>query len=258
MTYESLRGRSALVTGAASGNGLATSRRLEAEGVTVAYVDINAAALEKVDAGKGAVKLVADISTEDGTQRLAEEFAARFEELDVLVNNAGIVRFSHFESLPLDEWEQVMRVNVTGALLVTQQFTPLLRRTAARRGDAATASVVNITSLEATRVVSRVGHPQVHYNASKGALKMLTKALALELAPSNIRVNAVAPGFVVTPFTAESLADPAVVSWALERIPLKRLAMPEDVAAAVAFLASEESSYMTGAELAVDGGWSAQ
>jgi NAD(P)-dependent dehydrogenase (short-subunit alcohol dehydrogenase family) len=87
---------------------------------------------------------------------------------------------------------------------------------------------------------------------------MLTKALALELAPSNIRVNAVAPGFVVTPFTAESLADPAVVSWALERIPLKRLAMPEDVAAAVAFLASEESSYMTGAELAVDGGWSAQ
>ena len=257
LTYDSLQGRSAFVTGAASGNGLAIARRLEREGVRVAYVDIDGDGLDGLEVAEGSVKMVADIADPDGAQTAVHAAGEAFGSVNILVNNAGIVRFSPFDDLPVSEWHDVMNVNATGPLLVTQAAAPLLRQSVTDQGsDSMTAAVINITSIEAELVISRSGHPQVHYNASKGALKMLSAALALELAESRVRVNAIAPGYVVTPFTAESLAEPEIRAWALDRIPLGRFAAPDDVANAAAFLSSEESSYITGTTITVDGGWS--
>ena len=160
-----------------------------------------------------------------------------------------------FEALSVEEWDEVFRVNSTGPFIVSKAAAPLLARTAAECGKGATSAIVNITSVEAHIVVSSSGHPQIHYNASKGALLQLTRALAVECAANRIRVNAVAPGFINTPFTAKILANPDIESWILERTPLGRVGRPEDVASAVAFLAGNEASWITGTTLFVDGGW---
>jgi NAD(P)-dependent dehydrogenase (short-subunit alcohol dehydrogenase family) len=138
---------------------------------------------------------------------------------------------------------------------MSQAALPLLRAGAAAAGATATSAIVNITSVEAHIVISSSGHPQVHYNASKGALLQLTRALAAECAADRVRVNAVAPGFIETPFTSPVLGKPEVLAWLLERTPLGRVGQPEDVANAVSFLGSEKASWVTGATLFVDGGW---
>jgi NAD(P)-dependent dehydrogenase (short-subunit alcohol dehydrogenase family) len=178
-----------------------------------------------------------------------------FGRLDVLVNNAGIVRPTNFAELSREEWDEVFAVNSTGPFLMSQAAMPLLRAGAEARGEKATSSIVNITSVEAHIVISSSGHPQVHYNASKGALLQLTRALAVECAADRVRVNAVAPGFIETPFTREVLGNPKVKNWLLERTPLGRVGQPADVANAVSFLGSEKASWVTGTTLLVDGGW---
>lgn len=146
-------------------------------------------------------------------------------------------------------------VNSTGPFLMSQAAMPLLRKGAAARGPQGTSAIVNITSVEAHIVISSSGHPQVHYNASKGALLQLTRALAVECAPDRVRVNAVAPGFTETPFTRSVLGNPDVKNWLLERTPMGCIGKPEDIANAVAFLGSEKASWITGTTLFVDGGW---
>jgi NAD(P)-dependent dehydrogenase (short-subunit alcohol dehydrogenase family) len=247
-----LEGRFAAVTGAASGNGRAIAEKLLADGATLAAIDLNADALAAVFGDRPDVLQVqANVADEDSLKAGFAQIAEAFGRLDVLVNNAGIVKFGTFEELSRAEWDQVFAVNSTGPFLVSREAFPLLRA-----GDGAhTRSIVNITSVEAHIVISSSGHPQIHYNASKGALLQLTRALAVEAAPAGIRVNAVAPGFIETPFTAEALGKEEVRNWLLERTPMGRIGKPEDVANGVAFLASDEASWVTGTTLFVDGGW---
>lgn len=248
-------GQIALVTGAASGNGQAIAEKLLAEGAQVALVDVNADALDKVCAPyENALPVVADVTELDSMLEAVRRTEEAFGGLDVLVNNAGIVRGSAFDDLEPSEWEEVFRVNSTGPFLASKAAVPAIRRTLDRK-PGSTGAVVNITSVEAHIVISSSGHPQIHYNASKGALLMFTKGLAIEAASSGIRVNAVAPGFIETPFTSKVLANPEVRQWLLDRTPMGRIGRPEDVANAVSFLASESASFVTGTTLLVDGGW---
>lgn len=249
-------GKIAAVTGAASGNGLAIAEKLLKEGATVVALDRDEAALERLVAQHPEmVPVVMDVANEASVHSGMAEIDAKFGRLDTLVNNAGIVKGSNFDDLGVAEWDQVFAVNSTGPFLVSQSARPLLEKGAAARGDDSTSAIVNITSVEAHIVIASSGHPQVHYNASKGALLMFTKALAIETAASKIRVNAVAPGFIETPFTKSVLENQEAVKFLLDRTPLGRIGRPSDVANAVAFLASDEASWVTGTTIHVDGGW---
>lgn len=247
-----LQGRIAAVTGAASGNGLAIAEKLLAEGATVAALDMNADALCQAFADRPEVlQIEANVKDEESIASGMNAIESEYGQLDVLVNNAGIVKQSTFEELSREEWDQVFAVNSTGPYLVSKHAHPLLKK---GNGEH-TRAIVNITSVEAHIVISSSGHPQIHYNASKGALLQLTRALAVETATSNVRVNAVAPGFIETPFTKEALASEEVRDWLLERTPMGRIGKPTDVANGVAFLASDEASWITGTTLFIDGGW---
>jgi NAD(P)-dependent dehydrogenase (short-subunit alcohol dehydrogenase family) len=249
-------GTHALVTGAGSGNGQAIAETLLAEGATVVLLDVVAEGIEKIAAQHPKARAVtADVTAPESVAAAMRTVEHEYGRLDLLVNNAGIVRGSTFSDLPLAEWDEVFAVNSTGPFLVSQAAAPLLRSGAQARGADATSAIVNITSVEAHIVISSSGHPQVHYNASKGALLQLTRALAVECAADRIRVNAVAPGFIETPFTREVLGNPDVHAWLMERTPLGRVGQPEDVANAVSFLGSEKASWVTGTTLFVDGGW---
>lgn len=249
-------GKFAAVTGAGSGNGKAIAETLLEEGATVALLDIAPESLaELTDKYPQAVAVTANVADQDSVRVAFDDIAERFGRLDILVNNAGIVRSSNFEDLSVGEWDEVFAVNSTGPFLVSQAAMPLLKAGAEARGEKATSAIVNITSVEAHIVISSSGHPQVHYNASKGALLQLTRALAVESAAARVRVNAVAPGFIETPFTRSVLGNPDVVSWLLERTPMGRVGQPEDVANAVSFLSSDKASWVTGTTLMVDGGW---
>ncbi|RZT07715.1 glucose 1-dehydrogenase/3-oxoacyl-[acyl-carrier protein] reductase [Mycobacterium sp. BK558] len=253
---QSYKGLVAAVTGAGSGNGKAIAETLLAEGAAVALLDIAPDSLQDTTSRfDKAFAVQADVADAESVTAAVAEIADKFEHLDLLVNNAGIVRSSNFSELPLDEWNQVFAVNSTGPFLMSQAAMPLLRTGAAARGQDATSAIVNITSVEAHIVISSSGHPQVHYNASKGALLQLTRALAVECASDRVRVNAVAPGFIETPFTTKVLGNVEVKNWLLERTPMGRIGRPEDVANAVAFLGSEKASWVTGTTLFVDGGW---
>lgn len=249
-------GRFAAVTGAGSGNGKAIAETLLAEGARVAVLDIAPDSLKELTSEHaGAFPVTVDVANQGSVRDAIGAIEQEFGRLDVLVNNAGIVRSSNFEDLPLEEWNDVFAVNSTGPFLVSQAAMPLLRAGVTARGEQATSAIVNITSVEAHIVISSSGHPQVHYNASKGALLQLTRALAVECASDRVRVNAVAPGFIETPFTRSVLGNVDVKNWLLERTPLGRVGQPEDVANAVSFLGSDKASWVTGATLFVDGGW---
>ncbi|PKW16437.1 SDR family NAD(P)-dependent oxidoreductase [Saccharopolyspora spinosa] len=253
LTHE---GRFAAVTGAGSGNGRAIAETLLAEGARVALLDIAPESVKEVAAEyPAAVPISADVADQGSVREAVRAIENEFGRLDLLVNNAGIVRSSNFEDLPQQEWDQVFAVNSTGPFLMSQAAMPLLRHGVQQRGGDATAAIVNITSVEAHIVISSSGHPQVHYNASKGALLQLTRALSVECASSKVRVNAVAPGFIETPFTRDVLGNPEVKAWLLERTPIGRIGRPEDVANAVCFLGGDKASWITGTTLFVDGGW---
>jgi NAD(P)-dependent dehydrogenase (short-subunit alcohol dehydrogenase family) len=250
------KGRFVAVTGAGSGNGKAIAETLLAEGASVAALDIAPDSIKEMASRcPEAVAVTVDVTDPESVREAISAIEGEFGRLDLLVNNAGIVRSSNFAELPLEEWDQVFAVNSTGPFLMSQAATPLLRAGARARTEQATSAIVNITSVEAHIVISSSGHPQVHYNASKGALLQLTRALAVECAGDRIRVNAVAPGFIETPFTRKVLGNPDVKNWLLERTPLGRVGQPEDVAHAVSFLGSDHASWITGTTLFVDGGW---
>jgi NAD(P)-dependent dehydrogenase (short-subunit alcohol dehydrogenase family) len=243
MTTGRLADRVALVTGGAAGIGRAITQRFTEEGATVVVLDRDVAALPPEG-------VAGDVTDPDAVAAAVDSTIGRHGGLDIVVNNAGIIGYSRFFDLSLDEWDRIQRTNLTGTFLVSQA--------AARRMvelEPAPRSILNLASVEGRRVVARTGHPQVHYGASKAAIEQLTRALAVELAPRSIRVNALCPGLIRTKFTEEALADPEVSSWLLEHIPLGRPGEPEDVAGAAAFLASDDAAYVTGTSLVVDGGW---
>jgi NAD(P)-dependent dehydrogenase (short-subunit alcohol dehydrogenase family) len=200
-------------------------------------------------AGGRAHAFAADVRDRPQIHAARDGALEAFGAIHYLVNNAGLVRMSSLDDLSEDEWDLVLDTNLKGMYLVTQAVAPAI-------GDAGGGAIVNMSTIESEVVVSSQGHPQVHYNASKGGVKMLTKALAVELAHRNIRVNSVAPGPIATSFIpgGDLRSDEA---WAFmsQRLLVPRVGEPEDVAAAISFLLSDDSSFITGAQLPVDGGW---
>jgi NAD(P)-dependent dehydrogenase (short-subunit alcohol dehydrogenase family) len=240
-------GRTALITGGTSGIGLATARRLLAEGARVA---INGRDAERMEtalallAGLGdVIGICADISDERQVAELLRETLAVFGPVDVLVNGAGVDGAgASVLDLKLDGWRRVLDVNLTGPFLVTQAV--------ARAMPSAGGAVVNVSSLNGLAAEPHFAD----YNSAKGGLVMLTRSLAVDLVDLNIRVNAVCPGYILTPMTAPYTGNPDAASAIRAAIPMRRFGMPEEVAAAIAFLASSDASYITGEVLVVDGG----
>jgi len=242
-----------IVTGAGSGNGRSIALKFMEEGAKVVVADISVegaqATIALAPEGSDAVAVKADVTNVSDVRRMIEAAIEAFGELDILVNNAGIVAFTPFLELSEEEWDKVHDVNLKGPFLCSQAAAKAMIESGTK------GRIINITSVEAHRIVSSSGHCQPHYNSSKGGLHLLTKAVALELAPYGITVNAVAPGVVETPFTAKGLENPDVRGWVLDRVPVGRIAKPDDIANAVLFLALPESEYITGSTVFVDGGW---
>jgi len=239
------KGLVACVTGGAGGIGRAVAVALAAEGARVVVADLDAEAAEQVAADiEGAVAIGVDVSTSAGAAAMVERAVSALGGCHVLVNSAGIVHKARFLELAEADWDRMLDVNLKAAFLCTQAAA---RHMATHGGGA----VVNITSIAA----EQANPLAVHYAAAKGGLKMLTIAAAVALARHGVRVNAVGPGLVETPLTAGRLADAEVRATSLDRVPLGRFGQPADVVAAVLFLASDRSAYVTGQSLYVDGGW---
>jgi 3-oxoacyl-[acyl-carrier protein] reductase len=242
----SLKGRVALVTGASQGIGRATALALAQAGAHVAAAARNseklgAVAAEITAAGGEALVVTMDVADAEQVKAGFRQTIEKFGKLDILVNNAAVTRDGLAVRMKPDDWEAVLRTNLTGAHFCAQQAMSVMMR--ARYGR-----IINVTS-----VVAETGNPgQVNYVAAKAGLIGLTRALAIEIASRNITVNAVAPGFIVSPMTAPLPQN--VKDGLLARIPLGRMGSDAEVAAAIVFLASEEAGYITGAVLDVNGG----
>jgi NAD(P)-dependent dehydrogenase (short-subunit alcohol dehydrogenase family) len=205
-----------------------------------------------VAAGGMALAFGVDVRDRTAVQAALDSVVGQWGALNYVVNNAGIVTMSSLANVTDAEWDLVIDVNLKGQFIVTQVAAPMLARSTP-------SAIVNLSTVEAEVVVSASGFAQPHYNASKGGVKMLTKACAVELAGQGTRVNAVAPGPVLTGFIPgvdpNNFEIPAIV---LDRLLIKRMGQPEDVAAAVSFLLSDDASFITGTQLVVDGGWLAR
>jgi NAD(P)-dependent dehydrogenase (short-subunit alcohol dehydrogenase family) len=243
-----LRGRRALVTGASRGIGAAVAAGLAEAGADVVLSGRDRAALDAVAAGlPGGVRaavLPADLADVDAVERLAADALTVFDGLDILVNNAGITFPELAADLTVAAWDTTMAVNLRAPALLGARIG------AAMAADGA-GSIVNVSSLAGLRALTE----HYAYSASKAALNMATKVLALELGPSGVRVNAVCPTVVLTEMGQQVWGDKEKAAPMLARIPLGRFGVPSDVADAVVWLASDASAMVNGAELALDGGF---
>jgi len=239
----------ALVTGAAMGIGREIALRLASEGAGLVLFDLSEKIHGVVDEarklGVEALGVTGDVSRRVDVERLVSEAVKVFGKIDILVNNAGIYPFKPFLEMSEDDWDRVINVNLKGTFLVTRQVAPLMVKQRYGR-------IINISS-----IAGLVGFPALsHYCASKAGIIGFTRALALELAPYNITVNAIAPGPTETAGTKAS--TPQALEQIVRAIPVGRIGKPADIASTVAFLASEEASFITGAVIVVDGGYTAQ
>jgi len=245
-----MKAKVALVTGAGSGIGRETAVRLAVEGAQVACIDAGAEAAAQtaraISANGGeALALAADVTDEAACARMVEETLARFGRLTTLVNSAGVRPIRRELAPELSEWQRVVNVNLTGTYLASRAALPAL--TASGAG-----SITNLAS-----IFGLVGGATASsYAASKGAIVNLTRQMALEWAP-RVRVNCVCPGVIETPMTAELRHNQEWMQATLKRYPLGRFGRPDEIAAAILFLASDEAGFVTGAALPVDGGYTA-
>jgi len=249
-----LTNKVALVTGASRGIGRGIALILAQAGADVAvnYVSSEAEA-EKVvvqikNLGKKAISIRADVSKKEEVDFMVEEVIRQFGKIDILVNNAGIISFKPFLEMEEAEWQRVIDVNLKGQFLVAQ----VVARQMVKKGTGG--RIINISSIASGQVGT--GFPNlVHYCSSKGGVVAMTEAMALELGPHRINVNAIAPGAIETDMIKDMLVDEKSRQGFLARIPKGRIGKPEDIGAMAVFLASDESDYCTGATFYVDGGW---
>ena len=264
-----LTGKVAFVSGGLRGIGLACVERFLAEGAEVVLSDLDDPASDHAAStvarlGQAASYVQANVTKEEDWQRARDTVAEKHGKLHILVNNAGTDLTGPVETLSMKDWRRIMDINVDGVFLGVKTFTPMMAESG--KDFAGGSSIINVSS-----IMGLVGYSEVSaYNASKGAVRMFTKGIAIEYAHKKmpIRANSLHPGFVVTPLLKEGFQrwvdkgaadDPQVLVDAMcAQTPIGRLAEPEELASAVYFLASEDSRYMTGAELVVDGGWTAQ
>jgi NAD(P)-dependent dehydrogenase (short-subunit alcohol dehydrogenase family) len=242
-----LQDRVAVITGAGSGIGLATARRFAAEGAKVVCVDVGAEAGKAAADEVGGEFVLCDVSDEDGVRELFDGVAERYGRVDIAFNNAGISPPDDDSILEtgLDAWERVIRVNTTSVYLCCKYAIPHMRR----QGKG---SIINTASFVA---LMGAATSQIAYTASKGGVLAMTRELGVQFAREGIRVNALCPGPIATPLLLELFAnDPERAARRLVHVPMGRFGAPEEIAAAVAFLASDDASFMTAAQFVVDGG----
>ena len=242
-------GRVCVVTGSASGIGRAIAVALAGEGARVAILDCNAqgsaaTAVEITRAGGQATAIDCDTSELASVRSAAERSAAAFGPCDVLVNNAGVLRPGPLETLTLGEWNKVLAVNLTGYLLCAQAFGAQMRT----HGKGA---MVHAASIAANYVTAFSGA----YSVAKAGLTMLSRQIAVEWGPHGIRSNVVHPGLILTPMSQAFYDQPGTTERRSQAVPSGRIGLPEDIAQAVLFLASERSAYIDGQEITVDGGF---
>ena len=248
-----LDGKVALISGGARGQGETEARLFVREGAKVVFGDILDAEGQKVEAeirasGGDASYVHLDVTSERDWRAAMEAAVRQYGRLNVLVNNAGIIIRKSIEDTSVEEWDRTQAINVRGVFLGTKFAIPAMRQ-------AGGGSIINISSI-AGLVGSTYG--AASYIASKGAVRLFTKATAVQHAKDNIRCNSIHPGPIETLMIQETLEDPAFLRERLRRIPLGRIGRAEDVAYGVLYLASDESSYVTGSELVIDGGATAQ
>ena len=241
-----LEGKVAIITGGSTGIGKAIATKYRDYGADVIIAN------RSEDSGKAAAESVGcdfiqcDVSDAQQVQSMIEETVDMHGQLDVLVNNAGIGQVGTLENMTLDEWEAVMSINLNGTMYGTRAALPFLRKT--------NGAVVNIAS-----IYGLVGGPSaVAYASAKGAIVNFTRSVAVDYAKENVRVNSICPGFVKTPMTDPVFGDEEFYEYVHGQTPMGRVAEPEEVAGVAMFLASDEASYITGANIPVDGGWTAQ
>ena len=248
-----LDGKVALISGAARGQGAREAEVFSSEGAKVVLGDIldqeGRAVEEKIkSAGGDAIYLHLDVTSDESWQKAVDLAESRYGMLNVLVNNAGIARPENVEDTTEEVWEQVMSINITGVFLGTRKAIPALRRSGG-------GSIINLSS-----VAGLVGRrwAGAAYSASKGAVRIFSKATAVQYAPDKIRCNSIHPGPIQTLMLGVTDDDPALMELRTAEIPLGRIGTTDDVANGALFLASDESSWITGIELTIDGGITAQ
>ncbi|MDF2714147.1 MAG: fabG2 1 [Paenibacillus sp.] len=244
-----LSGKVALVTGGSHGIGQAVVIRYAREGAKVALCGRGKAALDETVAlvreqGGEALAFETDVSDKAQVDRMIDTIVEQWGRIDIVVNNAGICEVSSFLDITEDQWDRHLNINLKGAFLVSQRAA----REMVRQGHGG--SIIQMSSVNGIQAES----DQVHYNTTKGGMINLSMSMALELAVHGIRVNALCPGFIETRLTKPLIDNPPAIADYLRTVPMKRVGQPEEIASAALFLASDESSYVTGTSMVVDGG----
>ncbi|MDI6603187.1 MAG: SDR family NAD(P)-dependent oxidoreductase [Patescibacteria group bacterium] len=247
-----LKGKVAIITGARRGMGRSHALKLAKEGAKVVVSDISQEecqkVVEKIKKGKGkALAIKCDVSKKEEVEEMVRKTIEKFGKVDILVNNAGIAQFVPFLEMTEEDWDRTLDINLKGYFLCAQAV-------AKEMAKQKSGVIINIASVAMGQ--QGIGFPNlVHYCASKGGIVGMTEALAVELAPYNIRVNAISPGMIETPMIDPLKSDPKMMEAMLSKVPMHRVGKPEEVSNLVLFLASDKSSYITGSTIVIDGGW---
>jgi len=250
--FKDLKNKVVIITGARRGMGKTHALKFAEAGSKVVVSDISEEDCQKVveeieKAGGEALAIKCDVSKKDEVDEMVKKTVEKFGKVDILVNNAGIADFKPFLELTEEDWDKTIDINLKGNFLCAQAA-------AKEMAKQKSGSIVNIASIAMGQ--TGVGFPNLaHYSSSKAGIVGMTETLAQELAPYNIRINVISPGVIETPMVDPITQDEKVMEGTLARIPLKRMGRPEEVSSLVLFLASDASSYMTGSDVVIDGGW---